>query len=196
MRAPPDGVGASSLRSRDRRMRRSRFSATETMRARVRPCVRTLAVICIAQALSGCFLDTEKPDLKLDVPDSYVTARKGPDSALPPLDWWRGFHSHELTLLMEEAQTANLDIAAAVARIRQADAAARIANAALLPTIDFNSSVTNQRISTAGGGGGGGGSPVRTTYNLNLTASYTLDFWGRNRATLLAADQTAIASRF
>ena len=33
-------------------------------------------------------------------------------------------------------------------------------------------------------------------YNLNLTASYTLDLFGRNRATLLAADETAIAIRF
>ncbi len=176
-------------------MRRSRFSVTETARVRVRHGVRVVAIICVAQALSGCFLDTEKPDLKLDVPDSYVTARKGPDAALPPLDWWRGFRSHELTLLMEEAQTANLDIAAAVARIQQADAAARIANAALLPTIDFNSSATRERTSSAGGGGGAGGS-AHSLYNVNLTASYTLDFWGRNRATLLAADQTAIASRF
>jgi outer membrane protein, multidrug efflux system len=176
-------------------MRRSRFSVTEIARVRVRRGARTLVAICGALALSGCFLDTEKPDLKLDIPGSYVTAHKGPDSALPPLDWWRGFRSHELTLLMEEAQTANLDIAAAVARIRQADAAARIANAALLPTIDFNGSATRERNSTASGGGGGG-SPVRSIYNVNLTASYTLDFWGRNRATLLAADQTAIATRF
>ena len=95
-------------------MRRSRFSVSEAARVRIRHGVRAVAVVCLAQALSGCFLDTEKPDLKLDVPESYSTARKGPDSALPPLDWWRGFRSHELTLLMEEAQTANLDIAAAV----------------------------------------------------------------------------------
>jgi NodT family efflux transporter outer membrane factor (OMF) lipoprotein len=158
--------------------------------------VRAVAVVCVAQTLSGCLLDAEKPDLKLDVPDAYVTARKGPEAAQPPLDWWRRFRSHELTVLMEEAQTANLDIAAAVARIRQADAAARIANAALLPTIDFNSSATRERLATATGGGGSGGSSARSLYNINLTASYTLDFWGRNRATLLAADQTAIAKRF
>ena len=170
---------------------------TETARVQFRRCARAVAVICVAQALSGCLLDPEKPDLKLDVPDSYVTARKGPDAALPPLDWWRRFRSRELTRLMEEAQTANLDIAAAVARIRQADAAVRIANAALLPTIDFNSSATRERLSTAnGGGGGGGGSSARSLYNINLTASYTLDFWGRNRATLLAADETAIVRRF
>jgi NodT family efflux transporter outer membrane factor (OMF) lipoprotein len=47
-----------------------------------------------------------------------------------------------------------------------------------------------------GSAGGSGGSPVRSLYNVNLSASYTLDLFGRNRATLLAADETAIASRF
>jgi NodT family efflux transporter outer membrane factor (OMF) lipoprotein len=174
----------------------SRFSGTGSARVRVRRIARVVAGLLLAPALTGCLLDPDKPDLKLDIPDSYVTARQGPDSALPPLDWWRRFHSHELTLLMEEAQTANLDIAAAVARIQQADAAVRIANAALLPTIDFNASATRSRASTAGTGGGRGGSPVSSLYNVNLQASYTLDFWGKNRATVLAADESAVASRF
>jgi multidrug efflux system outer membrane protein len=147
--------------------------------------------------LSGCILGSEKPDLALDVPESYRTAKAGPESARPALDWWRAFRSRELTLLMEEAQTANLDIAAAIARIRQADAQARITNAALLPVVDFNGSATRSRRSTAGSTGGGlGGSPVSSLYNVNLSASYTLDFWGKNRAALLAADETAVATRF
>ena len=161
------------------------------------------AGICLggALALSGCFLTEDKPDLKLDIPDSYVTARKGPDAALPPLDWWRGFHSKELTLLMEESLTANFDIAAAVARIQQADAAARIANAALLPTIDLNGSGTpadraDRPPKRREAWRGRGGSPVSSLYNVNLTASYTLDFWGKNRDALLVADENAIAMRY
>jgi outer membrane protein, multidrug efflux system len=173
-----------------------RLSTSETGWACVRRIAPLASGLCVALVLTGCVTGYEKPDLKLDVPDSYATARKGPDSALPALDWWRGFRSHELTLLMEEAQTANLDIAAAVARIQQADALARIANAALLPAVDLNSNATRSRAATSSGGGGRGGSPVSSLYNLNLTASYTLDFWGRNRATLLAADENAIASRF
>ena len=45
-----------------------------------------------------------------------------PDRALPSVIWWRGFGSKEFTALIEEAMTSNLDIAAAVARIIQADA--------------------------------------------------------------------------
>ena len=112
-----------------------------------------MVAICLAPLLAGCWLRPDPPDLKLDVPDSYVTARKGPDSALPALDWWRGFGSRELTLLMEEAQTANLDIAVAVAKIQQADAQVRIANAALLPVLDANFSATRSRPASLGGGG-------------------------------------------
>jgi multidrug efflux system outer membrane protein len=171
------------------------FSASRAVRARARRLAGVVGVLCLALTLSGCFIGSEKPDLALDVPASYSTARKGRDQDLPPLDWWRGFRSRELTVLMEEAQTANLDIAAAVGRILQADAQVRIANAALLPVLDLNFTSTRSRAARLGGGGGGGSS-VSSLYNLNLSASYTLDFWGRNRATLLAADEAAIFSRF
>lgn len=167
------------------------FSASGAGRARA----RAATVACLALSLAGCIVGYEKPDLKLDVPDSYTTARKGAESAVPALDWWRGFRSRELTILMEEAQTANLDIAAAVARILQADALTRIANAALLPLLDANFTATRERTAIVGGALRGG-SPVSSLYNLNLTASYTLDFWGKNRATLLAAEENSVASRF
>ena len=33
-------------------------------------------------------------------------------------------------------------------------------------------------------------------YSVSLSASYEIDFWGKNRDAALAADETAIASRF
>jgi NodT family efflux transporter outer membrane factor (OMF) lipoprotein len=171
-------------------MRFGRFSASGTGLNRAR-CLARVAVLCAAPLLAGCWLRPDPPDLKLDVPGSYVTARKGPDAGLPALDWWRGFGSRELTLLMEEAQTANLDIAAAMARIDQADAQVKITNAALLPQLDANFSGTRSRSAALGGT-----NRVSSLYNLNLTASYTLDIWGRNRATLLSEVETAISTRY
>ena len=86
--------------------------------------------------LGGCLLTGERPDPALDIPPSYTGSSPKPaaaEAALPPLDWWTKFHSRELTALIEEARSANLDIAAAIARIVQADAQARITGAALLP---------------------------------------------------------------
>src|SRR4030081_3359086 len=126
-------------------MRLRRFSASGGGRAGARRFARVVVGLCLLQALGGCILHTEKPDPALDIPGSYVAAKKGPVSALPALDWWRGFSSRELTLLSEGGQTTNLDIAVAVARILQADAQVRIANAALLPVLDLNFTATRSR---------------------------------------------------
>lgn len=146
-----------------------------------------LGTLCLAQTLSGCFVGTEQVDPALSIPPRYILAQSTPEAALPSLDWWRSFRSRELTQLIEQAQTWNLDIAAAIGRIIQADAQARVTGAALLPNIGADADANRSRPS-------GGGD--RNSFQLGLNASYTLDFWGRNRATLLAADQTAIATRF
>jgi NodT family efflux transporter outer membrane factor (OMF) lipoprotein len=152
--------------------------------------------LTLVPALSGCILTADKLDPTLDVPNRYRAAHGAPGAALPDIEWWRGFRSAELIDLMEQARAANLDIAVAVARIVQADAQARVAGAALLPTVSGNASVERSRPSGALFGGAGVVEPDRTTYATALSASYTVDFWGRNRALTRAAEVTAVASRF
>jgi NodT family efflux transporter outer membrane factor (OMF) lipoprotein len=151
------------------------------------------AVLALAPALSGCILGGEHPDLNLEIPDHYREgSSRAPDAAVPELDWWRGFRSRELTNLIEAAHTSNLDIAVAIALIIQADAQAGIAGAPLFPSL--TGTATAEQIRTPASGG----APPNTfsQYNLGLTASYMLDFWGKNRDTLNAATETAIASRY
>ena len=161
-----------------------------------------ICALLLGPALSGCILGTERPDLNLDVPVAY---REGghntPDAHLPAVDWWRGFRSSELTSLMDAAQIYNLDIAVAIAQIAQADAQVGEAGAPLFPSITANGSAEQSQTSsnTAGGGGGAGfsgGGATFSQYSLGLTASYMIDFWGKNRATLHAAEETATASRY
>ena len=138
--------------------------------------------------LSGCFLTTEMPNgPPLDVPPHYRAANGKSAAALPAPDWWRGFRSRELTGLVERAHLDNLDIAAAVARIEEADATTRIAGAPLLPLVDFTGSATRS---------GSGAAAPTNTFRAVLTASYEIDFWGKNRAALRAAEFASIASRF
>jgi NodT family efflux transporter outer membrane factor (OMF) lipoprotein len=116
--------------------------------------------------------------------------------APPTLDWWRGFRSRELTVLMEEAQTANLDIAAATARFKQADAQARITGAALLPSLSGTGQETYSRTSGSSASGLTNGGREVVNYSASLSASYELDFWGKNRDAAQAAEETAVANRF
>nr|WP_249788244.1 efflux transporter outer membrane subunit [Bradyrhizobium sp. NBAIM01] len=155
---------------------------------------RWTAVLCLAAASGACVLTQDLPDPALDVPTHYKYAGKG--DAPPSLDWWRGFRSAELTQLMEEAQTVNLDIAAAVARIVQADAQARQAGAALLPSVSTGGSETYSRTSGSSASGLSIGGREVVNYSASLSASYQLDFWGQNRDALQSAEETANANRF
>jgi NodT family efflux transporter outer membrane factor (OMF) lipoprotein len=59
-----------------------------------------------------------------------------------------------------------------------------------LPSLDLGASATRQRAPVSG-------SPqVYNVFNPELTASYELDFWGKNRAARRAARATAVASRY
>jgi outer membrane protein, multidrug efflux system len=123
---------------------------------------------------------------------------RGADAAIPALDWWRGFHSSELTSLMDAAQIHNLDIAVAIAQVIQADAQVGISGAPLLPTVSGNASAVREKLASSGSNsvsGGGGNAPI-SIYSTGLTASYILDFWGKNRATLAASEQSATVSRY
>ena len=150
--------------------------------------------------LSGCIIGTERPALNLEVPEAYRAAPKGDaDAAVPAVDWWRGFRSAELTALMDAAQLHNLDIAVAVAQIVQADAQVGVSGAPLLPTVTGDASAERQkqsRANTSLGSGNGFGGTTFNTFQTGLTASYMLDFWGKNRATLYAAEENASAVRY
>lgn len=152
--------------------------------------------------LAGCMLSDDKPDPGLDIPVAYQYGPKKPvlaEAKIPSLDWWRSFRSRELSELIEEARVSNLDIAVAVAQIEQADAQSRIAGSPLLPNIALNGSASRLRTSqttSVGGTTGSLGGSERDLLSSSLTASYEIDFWGKNRAALRAAEESAAASRY
>jgi len=122
----------------------------------------------------------------------HETAGGGASAALwPAADWWHGFGSPKLDELIAEAERNNDDLAGAIARVQEADAQARIAGAALLPSLDLGATATRQRAQVTGLG-----PRVYNTFNPELTASYELDFWGKNRALRDSARAAAAASRY
>src|SRR4029079_10955436 len=118
---------------------------------------------------AGCILTKDLPDPALEIPDRYIAASRSNLDAPPALDWWRGFRSSELTTLMEEAQTVNLDIAAATSRIRQADALARIAGAALLPSLNAGDQASRSRTSGSSSSGLTNSGREITNYSSSLS---------------------------
>jgi len=155
-----------------------------------------LAAFCIVLSSAGCVLTQDVPDPALDIPNGYKAARLSDPDSPPPLDWWRGFRSAELTDLMQEAQRVNLDIAAAAARFVEADAQARVAGAALLPQVGSGGQQVYSRTSGSSASGLSIGGREVVNYSASLNASYQLDFWGQYRDAAQAAHETSIANRF
>lgn len=158
--------------------------------------LQAISFVVVMTALGGCILASDRPDLALNVPATYGARGTIQNGAPPTLDWWRGFHSAELTTLIEEAATANLDIASAASRILEANAQARMAGSSLLPLVTASASDTRSRFSGAIPFGGGYVWPDTTTYQAYLSASYEIDFWGKNREATLAAEENANARGF
>lgn len=176
-------------------MKHSICAVPTRLSERLRRITQWGALLSLTLGAGGCILSQDIPDPALDVPTQYKYGAKSGE-ATPALDWWRGFRSPELTALMEEAQTVNLDIAAAVARMRQADALARQAGAALLPTLSGGGSETYSRTSGSSASGLSIGGREVVNFQASLSASYQLDFWGQNRDALQAAEETAVGNRF
>jgi multidrug efflux system outer membrane protein len=128
-------------------MRRSESQRLDLF-SRGRRLAAILTAVVLALPLAGCFLSLDELiPAAINIPKGYRAGPRNADAALPSVVWWRGFRSKELTDLIEEALTSNFDVAAAVARIVQADAQSRIAGAPLLPVVDLNGDVTRSQAS-------------------------------------------------
>jgi len=143
----------------------------------------------LAITAAGC-ANTPPPGLQPgDVPAAFEQKAPANAPVWPEHDWWTHYGDPQLSALMDQAQTNNLDIAQAAARLRQADARARQAGAALLPSLGAAGTVNSLYGRT------GGTSAHETDYSAGLEASYELDFWGKNRDALDSANAAVRASR-
>ena len=146
---------------------------------------RIAATLFAALGLSACADKWDRPPLAIDAPGRWKDDAR-PRAVWPAANWWRGFGSTELTRLVQEAERSNQDIAAAKARIEQADAQVRINGASLIPFVQGSGQANVER----------GARRTTRQYQAGLDASYELDFWGRNRATVRSAQASAASARF
>ena len=140
--------------------------------------------LALVQMLTGCILDSQRPPLT-GIPTGYGAGQG--DSAPPALDWWRGFNSAELTGLHRGSPDRQLQHRRRDRAHHAGRRAGQDRRRAVAAGLQFDGTAT--RLRPAGG-------PVRENYRAWLTASYEIDFWGKNRAALIAAQESAAATRF
>jgi NodT family efflux transporter outer membrane factor (OMF) lipoprotein len=146
-----------------------------------------LGALCLLVLCGGCALQPAATG-RLELPAHFAQAPGSASGRWPAADWYRGFGSAELDGLIGRAQRGNADLAAARARLVQADAQARIAGAALLPSLDAAGNLQYYA------GHSGAGSAHETDWAALFSASYEVDFWGRNHALAQSARLAAQAS--
>jgi outer membrane protein, multidrug efflux system len=162
-----------------------------------------LCAMPLVLLLGACDLGPDYQRPAVEMPLAFQATPATQAAAWPSEDWWRGFGSPELDALIEQARGQNYDIAAAIARVRQADAQVRIAGAPLLPTVAATAGASWQQVgATRGFSGVSRGGSTTSTINIRdysigpLNAAYEVDFWGLNRAARQAAVSSAMFSRF
>jgi multidrug efflux system outer membrane protein len=174
------------------RVRRSMRPAADAAGGpRVRGAPAAFAGTLIAM-LSGCNLGPYYHKPNIPPPPAWVTSSDSNVREWPESQWWEAFESADLNQLIEQAERANDDLRAAIARVHQADAQRRIAGSPLLPALDADASATRARAPEPLEAGYVTGN---TFYPL-LSASYELDFWGKNLAGYAAASASLQASRY
>lgn len=144
-----------------------------------------LAAVALASLAACANFSGIHPEAQL-LPAPLVDAAAPPVAAVEA-EWWHGFADPQLDRLIAQAIDGSPNLKSAQARLRRAQAATEGARSATLPKVGADVSGMRQ-LYTANGlyppplAGG--------TYNsgtVQLSASWELDFFGKNRAALDAA---------
>ncbi|MBI1216381.1 MAG: efflux transporter outer membrane subunit [Alphaproteobacteria bacterium] len=140
-----------------------------------------IASLLVMATLTACSMTPDYDRPQVSAMERWKARDKVSSADINP-EWWRNFNSVELDALMIEALQNNNDLGAALARIKQAQASAKIAGASLLPSVD----------GTGGAGWSrsiphGGSDKWSNSASAGVSVSYELDLFGANRAGIAAA---------
>jgi len=150
---------------------------------------RIALMLTVVLPLQACMVGPNyKPpaSASLGVPDAY----SGPatNGALPDIStWWTSFGDTELTSIIDRARRDNLDIAQAVARLKQAREGLVQARASLLPTVNGSAGYRRDLLDSVG---------PRDNFSIGADASYQADLFGGTRRSIEAARASEQASGY
>src|SRR5258708_17532101 len=154
-----------------------------------------VAVLAVAVLAAGCAgLPPKPPPAKLPT-EAPLRGLATEGGAWPSADWWKRYHDPDLDRLMDTALASSPTLATAHARFDNARQSVRIAGAAAGARVEASGDAARQRLSD------NGLFPPRLLgfhwydqYDLGLQASYTFDWWGKQKDSVDAAMDEAHAA--
>jgi multidrug efflux system outer membrane protein len=138
--------------------------------------------------------DYQRPEV--EIPEAWRWKTAEPRDHVPRDGWWRVFGDPQLDALQTKAETGNLELKAAWARVDQARATARISKADWFPTL--NGSAGWARFRTSGNAPSPVGFPLPSftlqQFQTPLDLSYEVDLWGRVSRSFEGARNLAVGA--
>jgi multidrug efflux system outer membrane protein len=154
-----------------------------------------IALLGLAVVVSGCTVGPNYKKPAANVPGTYrgltpEEAAKTDSASLGDQKWWDVFKDEQLQSLIRTALQQNYDVRIAGARILQAQAQLGITRADQFPTVSAGAGISDQRNARAKF------FPAfeTSTGQLNVSAAWELDFWGKFRRATEAARANLLAS--
>lgn len=149
-------------------------------------------VVAASALLAGCSMGPDYQRPATELPQAW-SALPAQGKAVTGERWWTVYGDATLDHLITEALSGNQDLALATARLDEARALARVADAELVPSVDaaFQRNRSRRSDSTATRFPG----PLENNdYRAQLNVSYELDLWGRLRNSSKAARAELLAT--
>jgi NodT family efflux transporter outer membrane factor (OMF) lipoprotein len=151
--------------------------------------VITLACLLVAgcASMAGLAPQATSHDANALASENALSGAKVDAAAWPRTDWWKAFGDPQLDELIDEALADSPTLNVAAARTRKALALAQAGRSALSPRIDASASTTRERFPEHGLIPPPFGGTTQTLSDLQLSLSWEIDFWGKNRSAYEAA---------
>ena len=151
------------------------------------------AAVGASTLLAGCAVGPKYQRAQVQTPPAWKTEAPwrevAPKDAIPKGAWWEIFHDEELNRYEQQLLAANQSLAAAQNRLDQARSLARVASAALFPTLSTDPNAARVRYS-ANRPQVATPTPALTQglYEIPFALNYEVDLFGRNWKNLQAAN--------
>jgi multidrug efflux system outer membrane protein len=140
-----------------------------------------------ALMLSGCMVgpNYQRPDAQL--PATFAEPASQATAAIAP-QWWTLYRDPLLDDLIAQGLQRNADVRLAVARVEEAQAALREAQATVFfPLVNGNAGASRSRTLQFG---------TANNFSLGLSTSFEVDLWGRLRRAERAVQDQLLASQY
>jgi NodT family efflux transporter outer membrane factor (OMF) lipoprotein len=157
-----------------------------------------LSLLTVCLLLSACASPPPRTDSGLASPATWQSPHSE-SARQSDAQWWTRFGSTSLDHLIEQARVGSFDLAAAVARVRQAQAGTVIAGSSLLPQVTAGANANRQKLIRGNGYSqldADSSNNAVDYFDANLSATYEIDFWGGQRASRDSAQFGLKASEF